>query len=94
MRIRRAFVSFGSADDVGLQFLEEIIAMIRIDLERDRLGQIQAEDAQNRFPIHDMTTYAQVDIVGIAVCNVDKGLHVLGEAQLDIDCLHNNQSPN
>ena len=76
------------ADDEGLELFHEVVAMIGIDLKGDRLGKIQTEDAQNGLAIYDMATYAKIDVVGVTVGDVDKGLNVLGKTQLDIDCFH------
>ena len=38
-----------SADDEGFEFLDQVVAVIGIDLQRDRLGKVQAEDTENRL---------------------------------------------
>ena len=77
-----------STDNEGLEFFHQIIAVVGIDLQRDGLGQIQTENAQDGLPIHDMTADPQVDIIGITIGDVDEGLYILGETELDVDCFH------
>ncbi len=72
----------------GLDVAKEIIAGIRIDFHGDGLAQIQAEDTKDGLRIHHMTACAQIYVVGVAVNDVDKGLNVLRQAQLNVDRLH------
>ena len=81
-------MEFELADDEGLELFDQIIAMIGINFQSDRLGKIQAEDAQDGLTIYDMAADAQVDIVGIFVSDVYKELHVFSKAELDINCFH------
>ena len=64
---------FKSADDEGLELFDQIIAMVGIDFQGDRLGKIQAEDAQDGLAIHHMAAHAQVDVKGVAVGDVHEG---------------------
>jgi len=79
---------FRSADDEGLELFDQVVAMIGINFQGDRLGEIQAEDAQDGLTVYDMAADAQVDIVGIFVSDVYKELHVFSKAELDINCFH------
>ena len=47
-----------SANDEGLELFQKVVAVIRIDFQRDRLGEIQAENAQYGFAVDNMSTYA------------------------------------
>ena len=51
-----------SADDEGLQIFHQIIAVIGIHFQSDRLGKIQAEDAQDGLSVYHMTAHAQVHV--------------------------------
>ena len=81
------------ADHEGGDLVHEIIAIVGVDLQRDGLGKIQREDAEDGFAIDDVTADAQVDVVGVAVYNVDEGLDVFCQAELDINCFHTCDSP-
>ena len=78
----------GSADDERLELFHQIFAVVGVDLQRDGLGEVEAEDAQNRLSVHHVTAHAQVDVVGIAVGDIDKRLYILCETELDVNCLH------
>ena len=80
--------AFGLADHERRDLIHQIVAVIGVDLQRDGLGEIQAEDAQNGFSIHDMAAYAQINVVRMAVDDVDKGFDVLSKAELDVDSFH------
>ena len=77
----------------GLDISEKIVTGIGIDFHYDGFAQIQAENTQNRLGVHHMTASAQVHIVGVTVHNVNEGLDVLREAELDLDRLHIAISP-
>ena len=78
----------GSSDDEGLQLFHQIIAVIGIDLKRDRLGKIQAEDAQNGLAVYHMAADAQIQVIGVLVCNIDEVLHIFRQAELNVNCFH------
>lgn len=77
-----------SEDNEGLELFHQILAMVGVDLKGDGLGKVEAEDAEDRLAIDNMTADAQVDVIRIAVCDVDEGLHILCKAELDVDCFH------
>lgn len=77
-----------SANDEWLQLFHQIVTVVGVNLEGDRLGKIQAENAQNGLAIHDVTAYAKVDVIGIAIGNVYEGLDIFRQAQLDIHGFH------
>lgn len=81
------------ADHEGGDLVHEILAIVGVDLQRDGLGEIQGEDAEDGFAIDDVTADAQVDVVGMTVYNVDEGLYVFCQAELDVDCFHTCYSP-
>ena len=76
------------ADDKGLELLDQIVAMIGVNFQGDRLGEIQAEDTQDGLAVNYVAANAQVDIIRILVRDVNKILDVLSETELDINCLH------
>lgn len=86
MQVRR--FAFDLADHERCDLIHQIIAVVGVDLQRDGLGEVQAEDAQDGFSIYDMAAYAQIHVVGMAVDDVDKGFDVLGETELDVDSFH------
>ena len=77
-----------SADDEGLELFHEIFAVIGVNLQGDWLGEVEAEDAEDGFSVDDVPANTQVDVVGIAVGDVDEGLYVFRETEFDIDCFH------
>ena len=81
-------MEFELADDEGLELFDQIVAMIGINFQGDRLGQIQAEDTQDGLTINNVTADAQVQIVGVLVGDVDKVLDILCKAKLDIYSFH------
>ena len=72
----------------GLDVVHQVLAVVRVHFQGDRLAQVQAEDTQNRLGIHHVTTRPQIHIVRITVDHVDKGLDVLSQTQLDVDGLN------
>ena len=60
----------GSSGHEGLDIRQQIVAGFRVDLHGDGLGQIQAEDTQDRFCIYHMAACAKVHIVRITVDDV------------------------
>ena len=86
-----AFLCILLADDEGLDFFHQILAIICINFQCDRFGEIQTEDAQNGFAIHNMAPDPQVNVVRITVRDVYEGLDILGQAQLDVHRFHTNR---
>ena len=62
--------------------------MVGVHLQGDRLGQVQAENAQDGLAVHHMAAHAQVDVIGVAIGDVDEGLDVFRQAQLNINGFH------
>ena len=85
--VHRGWIN-GLADHEGSDLLHEILAVIGVDFQGDGLGKIQGEDAQDGLSVHNVAADAQIDVVGVTVDDVDKGLDVLSQAQLDVYCFH------
>ena len=81
------------ADHERRDLLHEILAVIGVDFQGNGLGQVQGEDAQDGLAVYHVAADAQVDVVGVAVDNVDKGLDILSQAELDIYSFHGSISP-
>ena len=79
-----------SADNEGLELLQQIIAVIGIDFQRDRFGKIQAENTQDGLAINHMAANAQIQVVRLLVCDVHKVLDILRQAQFNIYSFHMN----
>ena len=85
----KAGLEFELADDEGLELFDQIVAMIGVNFQGDRLGQIQAEDTQDGLTIYNVTANTQVQIIGVLVGDIDKILDILCKAELDIYSFHN-----
>ena len=79
---------FALADDEGLEFFHEVFAVIGVNFQGDGLGEVEREDAEDGLSIDDVAADAKVDVVGVAVGNVDEGLNVFSKAELDVDSFH------
>ena len=76
------------SDDVGLKLLEKLVSIIGMSGELNGLKKVEGEDTQNGLAIHNMTTDAQVDIIGVTAGDVYKLLHVLSQAELYVNGSH------
>jgi hypothetical protein len=71
-------------DDKGLDLFHQIIAVVGIDFHGNRLGQIQAEDTEDRLGVNYMTAGAKINVIRMPADNVDKGFYILSQAQFDV----------
>ena len=86
--IRRPVLYVFLADHERRDFIHEIFAVIGVDLQRDGLREVQREDADDGFAVYHVAADAQVDVLGVTVDDIDEGLDVFCQAELDVDCFH------
>src|SRR5699024_1855095 len=75
-------------DDKGLDFLDESVAAVRVNVQLDRLGEIQAENAHNGFGVDCITPGNQVNVEVIFAHDVDELFHVIDGVEHDVASFH------
>ena len=80
-------LTLNSVDDVWRKCRKNAVYVIFcMDVQIDRLGQIQAEDTHNGLCVDDVASGYQIEIY-IKLCNIIyKGFHFLDRIQTNFDC--------
>ena len=79
--------------DKGVNLLQQVVALIVVDLQGNGLGQVQGKDAQDRLGVHNMAPCAQIHFKRIAGHDVHKVVDVLNQAQLNHSGFHGMAPP-
>ena len=72
MRLPVEKVTRSVLGDEGLDLVEQIFALVAVDLHGDGLGPVQGEDAQDGLGVNHVTAAAQVDVVGVGTDDLDE----------------------
>ena len=67
---------------------DEIVAVVRMDLDDQRLGKVEAENAEDRLRVHDVFVALQVDLIGIVLHDLDELFYVLRHLKRNFDGFH------
>ena len=80
--------SENSVDDKGFDLLEEFRAVLRMSLQTNRLGKIQAENAHDGFGVDGIPSRNQIHVKVVLRNSVHKGLDVVDGVQHDVAGSH------
>ena len=70
--------------DEGLDLVEQIFAIVAVDLHGDGLGPIQGEDTQDGLGVNHVAAGAQVHVVGVSADNLHELRAVGHQVQLNV----------
>lgn len=83
---------FCLSDYKRLETLLEIDAVVVVNFDVDRFGQIQAENAHDRFGIDNIAAGRQIDIVGKIVDDPNEFFDIIDRFEMDGKFTHREHS--